>query len=496
MARKKPRSIMSDPRYRDLVYRYRYNWALAAIELFGKTPTWQQDQIIDSVQQVGSWTTVSSGHGTGKSDMTSIMIMCFIIMFPGARVVLVANKIGQVMTGVFKYIKTNWATCVRRHPWLEQYFVLTDQMFYAREAKGVWEVVPKGFRLGNEEALAGEHAEHLFYIIDEASGVSDKAFGVMTGALTQSDNRILLLSQPTRGSGYFYDSHHRYAKAPDNPDGLFTAITLNSEDSPLVTVRFIKQKLVEYGGRDSPEYQIKVLGQFPKTTSGYLLGRDECDRAARRQVRLKVNWGWLATVDVGNGRDSSVLSIFRVSGWREKRRAVPVLVREMNSEIDPVTFASFIVSELRDEVYPNICVAVDSDGVGDTVSQLLENAGLRVQRIRWGKPMHSKKDKERFRNQRAWANVAARDAIRSGRLALDKHKKTLEQASKIPYFLTETGAIQMVKKEIMRQKMNIKSPDRWDTYCFAMLADYIPRNEYVPTEVQDSRNSVAEWLDS
>ncbi|MDA5364264.1 hypothetical protein PIA90_27515, partial [Escherichia coli] len=40
------------------------------------------------------------------------------------------------------------------------------------------------------------------YIIDEASGVSDRAFGIITGALTGQDNRILLLSQPTRPSGY------------------------------------------------------------------------------------------------------------------------------------------------------------------------------------------------------------------------------------------------------------------------------------------------------
>ncbi|ELW27042.1 large terminase domain protein, partial [Escherichia coli 3.4880] len=31
--------------------------------------------------------------------------------------------------------------------------------------------------------MAGEHADHLLYIIDEASGVSDKAFSVITGAL-------------------------------------------------------------------------------------------------------------------------------------------------------------------------------------------------------------------------------------------------------------------------------------------------------------------------
>ncbi|ENW9081253.1 terminase, partial [Escherichia coli] len=93
----------------------------------------------------------------------------------------------------------------------------------------------------------------------------------MTGALTEEDNRMLMLSQPTRPSGYFYDSHHSQAKTPDNPKGIWTAIVLNSEESPFVTPQFIKQKLLEYGGRDSIEYMVKVLGQFPREINGYLL---------------------------------------------------------------------------------------------------------------------------------------------------------------------------------------------------------------------------------
>lgn len=166
------------------------------------------------------------------------------------------------MTGIFKYIKINWATATSRFPWLADYFVLTETAFYEVTGKGVWTVVPKGFRLGSEETLAGEHADHLLYIIDEASGVSDRAFGIITGALTGQDNRILLLSQPTRPSGYFYDTHHKLAKRPGNPDGVYTAITLNSEESPLVTSEFIKMKLAEYGGRDNPMYMIKVRGLF------------------------------------------------------------------------------------------------------------------------------------------------------------------------------------------------------------------------------------------
>lgn len=56
------------------------------------------------------------------------------------------------MTGIFKYIKINWATATSRFPWLADYFVLTETAFYEVTGKGVWTVVPKGFRLGSEEA--------------------------------------------------------------------------------------------------------------------------------------------------------------------------------------------------------------------------------------------------------------------------------------------------------------------------------------------------------
>ncbi|WP_065480699.1 hypothetical protein [Aeromonas hydrophila] len=389
------RSITRDPRYLELVKRYRYDWNTAAVELFGKEPTWQQALILDSAQETGAKTSVSSGHGTGKSDMTSIMILIFMLCFPGARVIVVANKIGQVQTVVWKYLKQNYKELCRRHPWIEQYFVLTETTFFERSSKGVWFVSPKGCRIGNEESLAGEHAAHLFYIVDEASGVSDKAFGVMTGALTEDDNRILLLSQPTRPSGYFYDTHHKLKKRhPGDKDG-YTAIKLNSEQSPLVKLSFIRTKIREYGGsRDAPEYMIKVRGEFPRTSSEYLLSRDDCEKATRAQPRLAKGWGWLVLVDVGNGRDSSVANLVRVSGERFERRVVPVTVKEWAGTIDPVNFGRLLNAEYPDEQYPNVTFAVDGDGVGADTATILEEAGRHVQRIRWGQHCFSQEDKK------------------------------------------------------------------------------------------------------
>lgn len=491
---KRIKSVTTDPRWRDMVIRYRYNWALAVVELFGMIPTWQQEEIMNSVQETGSQTTVTSGHGTGKSSLTAMMLLIYMIMYPDARVIIVANKIGQVKTGVFKYVKTYWANAARRHPWLQNYFTLTDTMFYEKSRKGIWEVLCKGYRLGNEEALAGEHAAHILLILDEASGISDKAIAIMRGALTEDDNRMLMMSQPTRPSGYFYDSHHSLAKNPDNPNGFWNAIVLNSEEAPHVTLKFIREKLVEYGGRDSLEYMVKVLGRFPRNVSGYLLGRDECDRAARRKVFLEKGWGWVATADVGNGRDKSILNICKVSGYGDARRVVSFKLVEMPGTMDPISFGDYIANECTQERYPGITIAVDGDGVGSGTLKQLERRGVNAVSIRWGQPPFSKKVRERFKNQRAWSNIMAADAIRSGRMRIDISQHTAEQASKIPYFMDEMGRIMMVPKPQMRQKLNIKSPDRWDTYCFIFLIGYRPAEAELSEDMADFTQSKLDEL--
>lgn len=487
---KKIKSILSDPRYPDFVKRYRYNWIAFCVEMIGKEPTFQQKQIIESIQETGALVSVSSGHGVGKSDLTSILVLIYLLCYPKSEVAILANKIDQVRTVIWKYLKVNLKELFKRKPWIEQYFVLTETALFEKAHKGVWQATPRSARQGNEEAVAGMHNRHLLLVCDEASGINDRLFGILNGALTEKDNRFLLLSQPTKPSGYFYDTHHSLSK----PRGDWTAITLNSEESPLVTVDFIRRKRLEYNGVTNPEYQIKVRGLFPRTMAGYLLSRDDVDKAARIKPELPNGWGWVACCDVGNGRDKSILNILKVYGYRNERLVYPYRLMEMDGNVDPVRFADIIHAECSDDRYRNIKIVIDSDGVGYDTATCLERKGMRVQRIRWGKRMFSSEDKKRFINQRAYANIFARDAIVNGRMGLDPNLLTLEQAAKIPCGINEQGQWAMMPKKLMKEKLNISSPDRWDTYCFSMLADYIPCDSMLTKQMVESRGQVEEWL--
>ncbi|HEC0545564.1 TPA: terminase, partial [Escherichia coli] len=46
----------------------------------------------------------------------------------------------------------------------------------------------------------------------------------------------------------------------------------------------------------------------------------------------------------------------------------------------------------------------------------------------------------------------------------------------------------------MKKKLNLHSPDHWDTYCFAMLANYVPQDEVLSVEDEAQVDEALAWL--
>ena len=461
------KSAIYDRRWQQLAIECRYNWERASQRLFGRTLTHQQRQVIREVKQTGSMTSVASGHGTGKSDLLAQIALLYLVCYPESRVMILANKVDQVLAGLLKYARIHWQKAVRRNPWLAQYFRIGHKSIYAVCSPNVWCLQTKSYKPGTEESLAGEHAEHLMWIVDEASSIGERAFQVITGSLTQDDNRMVLLSQPTRQSGYFYDTHHRLRKIPGNPDGIYTAITLSSEDSPLVTEKWLKMKARELGGRHTDAYRTKVLGQFAAGgDGGMLLTRDEALQGQLNRPLLTKDWGWLALADVGNGGDRSVLMIGRVSGFDHERVFIPK--RVWITKIRAHHFARFIHRQADPESYPGIVIALDGGGIGAATADHLEELGRQVERIHWGLPCFSDDDKKRFINLRAAANIWARDAVLQGRMKLPPGVTVIDQASRVPIEINEKSQYCVMSKKLMK-KEGIPSPDVWDCCCFVTI---------------------------
>lgn len=221
------------------------------------------------------------------------------------------------------------------------------------------------------------------------------------------------------------------------------------------------------------------------------------ERAVHAEIEHYDNVGYVACCDVamGVGRDSCVMSIYRVSGYSAKDKIaeqVELCIRP--ADTDPEDFAYWVNSYLleREDLYPNITISVDAVGSGyQTVKRLEALGNFTIVPINWGKPCWSKKERERFGNERAFANVMARDGIKEGRLKLKDNARLLEEGSKIPYRFKETGQYMMHKKEEMAAK-GIPSPDCFDTVSFLYLTDHVPANDNYGNDDEGAETEVDE----
>lgn len=477
-------NILADPRYEEFRLRYYDNFELYLLENCGSPPTWQQMEFARACQCPGARVAVASGHGTGKSFCLAWLLDWNMRVFPFSNAMLTATNINQARSVVWKYLDGVIGDMDRLYPWMRGFFVKETMRYYARPYKDSWYVLPKTASKSAPENMAGQHNNNLLIVVDEASGVDDAIHEVLRGALTEKRNRYVMTSQPTRASGHFADAMRKLVRGRDK-DGIYDAITMNSEESPLVSTEFILEKLVEYGGHSSPEYQIRVLGNFPDNMEGFLIARSRVEECLHNNVEFEEGaWGWVILCDVAEGmhRDSSVCHICKISGEGNQRIVESVECQEF-LDMNEKNFARYIASRCHE--FPGATIVVDGDGAGRTTILDLEEMGIPVQSIHWGIPCHTPAAQQRYANLRAYAHCQLRDAILEGRFKGPMLKKFVEQASRLPYAIDERGRYAMASKEKMRSQ-GIKSPDICDTCCFAFLAHYQPA-ESGGSAMRDSR---------
>ena len=93
-------------------------------------------------------------------------------------------------------------------------------------------------------------------VVDEASGVPEQVFEAAAGSMSGHNATTIMLSNPTRSSGTFFESQNRLA------DSWWTR-RWSCVDSPLVSDEFIEEMKMRYG-EDSNAFRIRVLGEFPQ----------------------------------------------------------------------------------------------------------------------------------------------------------------------------------------------------------------------------------------
>nr|DAM32589.1 MAG TPA: large terminase [Caudoviricetes sp.] len=193
---------------------------------------------------------VKSGQGVGKTGLEAALLLWFLVCYPYPRIVATAPTKQQLHDVLWSEVD-KW---MNNSPLLPMLLKWTKTYVYMIGYEKRWFAVAR--TATKPENMQGFHEDNMLFIVDEASGVADPIMEAITGTLAGENNKLLLMGNPTKTSGTFYDSH-----TVDR--ALYKCHTVNSEDSKRTNKENIEAMKRKYGA-DSNVVRVRVYGEFPQ----------------------------------------------------------------------------------------------------------------------------------------------------------------------------------------------------------------------------------------
>ena len=434
----------------EFVLRYRDDPVLFVKEVLGATPYDYQAEFLDALASGERKMSVRSGHGTGKSTTSSWAMLWYVLLrFPN-KVVVTAPTSGQLFDALFAELK-RWIN--ELPPQLQVLLTVKSDRVELAAAPAEAFISARTSRAETPEALAGVHSENVLLVVDEASGVPEKVFEAAAGSMSGHSATTILLSNPTRSSGTFFESQTRLA------DTWWTR-RWSCAESPLVSEEFVDEMRARYG-EDSNAFRIRVLGEFPMADDDTIIPFHLADSAIRRDIEIpedtKPIWG----LDVARfGADKTALCkrygnvVTEITSWQG---------------LDLMQTVGRVMAEyegLAPSMRPSE-ILVDSIGVGGGVVDRLRELGAPVRGINVGEAPAMGNT---YMNLRAELWFKTKGWLEDRSCKLPNDDQLLAELTSIRYGFTPGGKMKAESKDDMR-KRGLKSPDLADALCLTMASD-------------------------
>lgn len=330
-----------------------------------KPDPWQE-QVLMWVGEKERRISVRSGHGVGKSSCASwVMIWHLLTRYP-QKTVVTAPTVNQLQNALA-------AECKR---WVNELpDVLKDQIEVLVETIRLKAAPAESFisfsvsRAETPEALAGVHSDHVILIADEASGVPEGVFEAASGSMSSHSATTILLGNPVRSTGTFYNTHTKLA-------GYWKTLKVSCIDSPRVSDDYVRDMKLRYS-ESSNAYRVRVLGDFPISDDDTIIPREMIESAIDRDVK-PTGGSVVLGVDVARrGKDASAICI---------RQGNHILGREVliRKKLDTMQVVGWIQSEMKNLTssgYEIGEVLIDSIGLGAGVVDRLMEKGVDVRGV-------------------------------------------------------------------------------------------------------------------
>lgn len=450
--------------------------------------TWQQSLILFGIDKAirgdcSPRISIVSGHGIGKSMVSSLLILWFLFVHPEAQVACTSPGAEQMFDVLWKELK-KWID--RANPNIGNMYEWEKSHIRMKESPSTWFARAKTASKENTEALAGVHADWVLMLCDEASGVDEAIFETMEGALTSGNILVFLVSNGTRANGYFYDTHHKDSSRWQN-------YSFSSLDSPRVDKKYVTSIIDKYG-EDSIQYAIRVKGQFPKEDgmddSGYIPLLKDPDIRIQTDFKFKnakdFSSNSILGVDPAGDGDDKTSWVIR-DNFKAKK-----LFEESKSTAKSIAERTLTFMNEYDIRPKN--VVVDAFGVGADVGKeiaLASKGRVSVTTVNTGDKCDLERDKDVYLNKRAMCFYEAKKWLQQGgELVEDNNGNFKEELKGIRYKRNLAGLIQIMPKIDMKKKYGLKSPNDADAFSLTFLRS-IPKasQEYLEKSQNSMDNS-------
>lgn len=219
-------------------------------EVFGATPQpWQADALC--AYRDAKRLAMTACKNPGKTCTLAWIAWHFLLCFPHSNIAATSISGDNLDDGLWKEM-SKWQ---RHSPLLQQTFEWTKTRIFAKEAPGDWwmsaRTWPKTADANRQaDTLAGLHADHVMFIIDEAGGVPQAVATTAEAALGSGHvAKFVIAGNPTQTDGPLYE-----AATTQRDKWVVFNITGDPDDprrSTNVDIEWAREQIEMYG-RDNP----------------------------------------------------------------------------------------------------------------------------------------------------------------------------------------------------------------------------------------------------
>lgn len=417
---------------------YRNNICGFLVDILGfkELDQWQVDAA-NAIMNDDSYIAIKSATGTGKTMLLSGCAIWRVLLFFDVKVVCTSASYAQLKGAFINTVRT-----LILESMISEWFNVSNEGVTVKGNPRNY-ISFRSWSIDRPQAFAGVHASHVMGLFDESSAIPDCIFDAWSGNMQGEGCQQIMTANPTRKEGQLYDAF------TDLSD-MYTLFTVTAFDSSYVSDEFITMMARKYG-ESHDQYLIRVLGEFPRDSSGSFIAESETQRAIREnQPTPTPHLPKIGGLDVGSTGDETVLAI---------RQGNKMYHRTIVGDIDnlPHTIKDLLINENIDKLY------IDAQGVGNSCYIALKKMCDNVYPVVFGKTMQTEKT---CANKRTMYWYRLKQWLKEGKITTDSASKVIRQASSLMYTYDMIHRYELEKKEHAKKARGVKSPDIIDAMAY------------------------------